>query len=70
MSLVDFLGGSQATDSWADDDMALPTAPMATAPVGRTGLANAMDRKDLIASRRGEALGPVEYPTEPPFTAY
>ncbi|KAJ2493678.1 Eukaryotic translation initiation factor 4B [Coemansia sp. RSA 2050] len=76
MSLHEFLGEGPSTMSWADDDLALPSAPMAaSAGPARTSVLDAPDRKDLPTSRREydaprEARGPVEFPTEPPFTAY
>ncbi|KAJ2830098.1 Eukaryotic translation initiation factor 4B [Coemansia erecta] len=71
MSLGDFLSDGPASSmSWADDEIALPSAPMSTEIPQRTTLANALDRKDMIASRRAEMQGPVEFPTEGPFTAY
>ncbi|KAJ2792810.1 Eukaryotic translation initiation factor 4B [Coemansia linderi] len=76
MSLHEFLGEGPSTTSWADDDVALPSAPMATAAAPtRTSVLDAPDRKDLPAGRREydaprEARGPVDFPTEPPFTAY
>ncbi|KAI9479919.1 Eukaryotic translation initiation factor 4B [Coemansia sp. RSA 1085] len=69
MSLGDFLGDGPSASSWADDELALPTAPMSVAEAPtRTTLANALDRKEMMAQRRAEQA--IEYPTEPPFTAY
>ncbi|KAJ2506582.1 Eukaryotic translation initiation factor 4B [Coemansia sp. RSA 2052] len=72
MSLGDFLSEGPSNMSWADDDLVLPSAPMATA-VARTSVTDAPDRKDLISSRYDsmsrEPRGPVEFPTEPPYTA-
>ncbi|KAJ2878784.1 Eukaryotic translation initiation factor 4B [Coemansia aciculifera] len=77
MSLGDFLSEGPSNMSWADEELALPSAPMATsAAPTRTSVLDAPDRKDLPTSRREydmpqrEPRGPVEFPTEPPFTAY
>ncbi|KAJ2844408.1 Eukaryotic translation initiation factor 4B [Coemansia brasiliensis] len=71
MSLGDFLGDGPSTASWADEELALPTAPMSVVePSTRTTLANALDRKEMMAHRRAEQAQTIEYPTEPPFTAY
>ncbi|KAJ2449362.1 Eukaryotic translation initiation factor 4B [Coemansia sp. RSA 2336] len=65
MSLGDFLGDGPTASSWADDELALPTAPMSVADApARTGL----DRGDMMGQRRADQV--IEYPTEPPFTAY
>ncbi|KAJ2122072.1 Eukaryotic translation initiation factor 4B, partial [Coemansia sp. RSA 921] len=66
MSLQDFLGDS-GTTSWADDEVSLPSAPMATSIPVRSTLANALDRKDMVFQRNDT---PVEFPTSGPFTAY
>ncbi|KAJ2480517.1 Eukaryotic translation initiation factor 4B [Coemansia sp. RSA 2131] len=66
MSLQDFLGDS-ATTSWADDEVSLPSAPMATTIPVRSTLANALDRKDMVYQRSDM---PIEFPTSGPFTAY
>ncbi|KAJ2902150.1 Eukaryotic translation initiation factor 4B, partial [Coemansia aciculifera] len=59
--------------SWADDDVvALPSAPMAStgAAPTRSSVADAPDRKDLVGRRfEHEPRAPVDFPTEPPFTA-
>ncbi|KAJ2829206.1 Eukaryotic translation initiation factor 4B [Coemansia furcata] len=77
MSLGDFLSDGPSSMSWADDDLALPSAPMAaSAAPTRASVLDAPDRKDLPSGRREydmparEPRGPVEYPTEPPYVAY
>ncbi|KAJ2743406.1 Eukaryotic translation initiation factor 4B [Coemansia sp. BCRC 34301] len=76
MSLGDFLNEGPSNMSWADDDLALPSAPMAAgaaAAAPRTSVNDAPDRKDL--ARRDfdgptrEPRAPVDFPTEPPYTA-
>ncbi|KAJ1942366.1 Eukaryotic translation initiation factor 4B, partial [Linderina pennispora] len=77
MSLNDFLNDGPTTSSWADEDMELPSAPMAVA-APRSSLADAPDRKDMVgrsseswaAREPREPRGPVEFPTNPPFTAF
>ncbi|KAJ2381064.1 Eukaryotic translation initiation factor 4B, partial [Coemansia sp. RSA 2603] len=56
MSLVDFLADAPATTSWADEELVLPSAPMAA-------LSEA-------PSTRREPRAPVEFPTEPPYQAH
>ncbi|KAJ1718778.1 Eukaryotic translation initiation factor 4B, partial [Coemansia biformis] len=71
MSLNDFLADGPSPVSWADDEPMLPTAPMAVeaAPVGRMGLADAPDRRDM-GPRREYDRAPMDFPTEPPYTAF
>ncbi|ORX72964.1 RNA-binding domain-containing protein [Linderina pennispora] len=77
MSLNDFLNDGPTTSSWADEDMELPSAPMAVA-APRSSLADAPDRKDMVgrssdswaAREPREPRGPVEFPTNPPFTSF
>ncbi|KAJ2765558.1 Eukaryotic translation initiation factor 4B, partial [Coemansia nantahalensis] len=73
MSLGDFLTDGPAPVSWADDDIALPSAPMAVegAPmaIGRMSLADAPERRDHGGRREYGALA-VDFPTGPPFTAF
>ncbi|KAJ1720304.1 Eukaryotic translation initiation factor 4B [Coemansia erecta] len=56
MSLVDFLGDAPASASWADEELVLPSAPMAV-------LAES-------PSTRREPRAPVDFPTEPPYQAH
>ncbi|KAJ2110168.1 Eukaryotic translation initiation factor 4B [Coemansia sp. S142-1] len=76
MSLGDFLNEGPSNMSWADEDLALPSAPMATsAAPTRASVLDAPDRKDLSSRReydmpQRESRAPVDFPTEPPFTAY
>ncbi|KAJ2008117.1 Eukaryotic translation initiation factor 4B [Coemansia thaxteri] len=78
MSLGDFLNDGPSVTSWADDTMELPTAPMASSGTGgRSSLADAPSRKDLVSQQHQrrdyeshEPRAPVDFPTEPPFTAH
>ncbi|KAJ2860784.1 Eukaryotic translation initiation factor 4B [Coemansia erecta] len=82
MSLNDFLSDSPSTMSWADEEVVLPSAPMAASSGGGgshiLSLDNAPDRKEYMAMRREQEQrggppmrrDPVPFPTEPPFTAF
>ncbi|KAJ1665278.1 Eukaryotic translation initiation factor 4B [Coemansia sp. RSA 1813] len=78
MSLNDFLSDAPSTMSWADEEVVLPSAPMAASNTdgGLLSLDNAPDRKEYMAMRRdqeqrgGPRRDPVPFPTEPPFTAF
>ncbi|KAJ2237282.1 Eukaryotic translation initiation factor 4B [Coemansia sp. RSA 485] len=69
MSLTDFLADGPSTTSWADDEVVLPSAPMAV--TGETGMERgAGGRRDYGSQYGREPRAPVEFPTEPPYTAY
>ncbi|KAJ2550154.1 Eukaryotic translation initiation factor 4B [Coemansia sp. RSA 1933] len=82
MSLNDFLSDTPSTMSWADEEVVLPSAPMAASSSGggsyMLSLDNAPDRKEYMAMRRDQEQqrggpmhrDPVPFPTEPPFTAF
>ncbi|KAJ1888104.1 Eukaryotic translation initiation factor 4B, partial [Coemansia sp. IMI 209127] len=82
MSLNDFLSDSPSTMSWADEEVVLPSGPMAASSGGggshMLSLDNAPDRKEYMAMRRDQEQrggppmrrDPVPFPTEPPFTAF
>ncbi|KAJ1900982.1 Eukaryotic translation initiation factor 4B, partial [Kickxella alabastrina] len=70
MSLVDFLGEGASTTSWADDEIYLPSAPMAS-----TG-ASAADSSGYARRDYGGSSGiqsdraAVDFPTSPPYTSF
>ncbi|PVZ99083.1 hypothetical protein BB558_004907 [Smittium angustum] len=72
MALNDFLSTTTGGDSWADDEVDLPSAPSA-APA-RSNLSNAPNRGDLRQDNyRSENFQPREdepFPTEPPYNAF